>query len=290
MLRRSSGRRWPLLTTAVLVLALLVWCAVFRDATEYAGLCARPDWPPPATSGVLPRTVVQTHVSLAAIPAYVNEQYERLASGLTRRVYSDADAAEYVAAHYRARVARAYERLRGAHRADLFRYCYLYREGGVYLDIKTVLHVPLGAILDHVEAQGCNLALSLSQPRLMFPFDEQVFQGIIFARPGVPLLLECIEYIARYWWRTRLEYFALLRNMTNRLRVRHGPLEPGLTRDGQVYFFTETLSFLGCAGEEGRVSPLLQRSRKTHNCSVVRSPSGDILFGTRFPDFPWKHS
>lgn len=282
---------WSPLVSALLLVVLLIWRVVFHDATPYNDLQVLRNWPAPAVSrALLPRTVVQTHACLEAVPPYVSEQYETLAGDMTRLVFSDADAAQYIAAHFPAKVAQAYERLQGAHRADLFRYCFLYREGGVYLDIKTVLHVPLGAIVDYVEAQGCSLALCLSRPLLMFPFDEQVFQGIMFARPGAPLLLECIEYIAQYWWRARLEYFALLRNMTNRLRARHGPLSPGLSRDGQVYFFLESFSFVECAdgGVTGTSSPLLQRSRKTHNCSVVRSPAGDILFGTRFPDFPWK--
>ena len=45
---------------------------------------------------------------------------------------------------------RTFRSLRtGAHKADLFRYAYLYKCGGVYLDVKTVLLRNLDEIIDH---------------------------------------------------------------------------------------------------------------------------------------------
>ena len=43
-----------------------------------------------------------------------------------------------------------YEKLRhGAHKADLFRYCCLYKLGGVYLDIKMKPEKMLNKIFNH---------------------------------------------------------------------------------------------------------------------------------------------
>lgn len=56
------------------------------------------------------------------------------------KLYDDADIDLYIRSHFSPRVHRCYKIINknyGASRADFFRYCVLYREGGVYLDIKS---------------------------------------------------------------------------------------------------------------------------------------------------------
>jgi hypothetical protein len=267
-----------------LVCCLAFWYTLFSDATPYASPAhALPRFPTPLLGGsTIPRVVVQTWTSSAEVPAYVVTQFDTLAPEFERRVFNDGQAADYVAAHYPAPVVEAYRRLEGAHRADLFRYCYLYLEGGVYLDIKTVLMQPLGCIVGELERAGCTLATCVSEPRVLFPHDSQVYQGVLLAAPGEAIFSECIEYIVRYWWRSKLEYFALIRNITVLLERRHGPLRPGITLDGTTRFYRERWSYFDCGG-----SGIMQRSKKTLNCSVITDEAGHVLFGTRFAEFPW---
>jgi hypothetical protein len=54
----------------------------------------------------------------------------------THRLYTDSSLRDYISRHFEARVLRAYDELVPlAYKADLGRYCLMYREGGIYSDL-----------------------------------------------------------------------------------------------------------------------------------------------------------
>src|SRR5690349_16789560 len=66
--------------------------------------------------------------------------------GWTHTLYDAALAEEYIAKHFDRRIQRAYSLIDDryyAARADLLRYLIVYREGGVYLDIKSRFEGPI---------------------------------------------------------------------------------------------------------------------------------------------------
>ena len=68
----------------------------------------------------------------------------------THDLYAHADAERFVATHYGDDMLRIYHRINpayGAARADLLRHLIIYKLGGVYLDIKSDLTVPLDEVL-----------------------------------------------------------------------------------------------------------------------------------------------
>jgi len=68
----------------------------------------------------------------------------------TYKYYDDAMVALYIRNHFGDAVNRCYDRINpayGAARADFFRYLLMYREGGVYLDIKSTVQRPLSEII-----------------------------------------------------------------------------------------------------------------------------------------------
>ncbi len=78
------------------------------------------------------------------------DKIRALNPGWDYRFYDDDDMAEYVGANYGETVLDSYVRINkkyGASRADFFRYLVMYKEGGVYLDIKSSLEKPLDAVL-----------------------------------------------------------------------------------------------------------------------------------------------
>ena len=65
------------------------------------------------------------------------------------RYYDDCDQREFIRSHFDERVLKAYDSLiPGAYKADLWRYCAIYIEGGVYVDIKMGPLMPLHRIID----------------------------------------------------------------------------------------------------------------------------------------------
>ena len=66
-------------------------------------------------------------------------------------LYSDEDCAAFIEDNYDADVLAAFKSLKpGAYKSDLWRYCILYKMGGVYLDIKYYSLVPLIDIIDEI--------------------------------------------------------------------------------------------------------------------------------------------
>jgi hypothetical protein len=262
--------------SALVLVALTFWLVLVSDDSNYALRPFVVPAPEPRCAGI-PRRIIQTHNG--SLPFHVDWQFESFAAGIRRDFFDDAAAESYISTHFGEPVATTYRVLRGAHRADLFRYCILYREGGLYLDAKTVLCVPLRLIFDALDERGVGLATALSAPVVMVGSEAQVYQGVLFAQPGQPVLLDCIQYIVQYWWRSRLEYFALLRNITARLRAHFGPLRPGTA--GELHLFVERWTFWSPRGA------WWHRSRKTKNFSRIESSEGEVLFMTRYPDYPW---
>ena len=66
-------------------------------------------------------------------------------------LYSDEECAAFIADNFDKDVLAAFHTLKpGAYKSDLWRYCVLYKLGGVYLDIKYYSTVPLISIIDEI--------------------------------------------------------------------------------------------------------------------------------------------
>lgn len=102
---------------------------------------------------LIPRTIHQTFRSANDLPVPLVNNTRHLQAtnpGWSYRFYDDQAMLGYVSRHFDARVLRLFLRINpwyGAARADLFRYLLLYREGGVYLDIKSSVDGPLDQMI-----------------------------------------------------------------------------------------------------------------------------------------------
>jgi mannosyltransferase OCH1-like enzyme len=104
------------------------------------------------TGAGIPRVLHQVYLGrplppdLASVVARVRE----VNPTWEHRLYDDARMTEYVSTHFGPDVAAYLTRIDDhylAARADLFRYLVVYREGGVYLDVKSVTERPLDDVL-----------------------------------------------------------------------------------------------------------------------------------------------
>ena len=82
------------------------------------------------------------------IPNKVYDNLRKYAKGHNIQIYDDKEIIQFFKDHYKDsdRYINKFNKLQGAHKADLWRYCVLYHYGGVYLDIKTELIKPLNEI------------------------------------------------------------------------------------------------------------------------------------------------
>ena len=67
-------------------------------------------------------------------------------------IYSDEECRNYIRDNYNADVLKAFDTLKpGAYKSDLWRYCILYKKGGIYIDIKFRALNPLREFLEKNE-------------------------------------------------------------------------------------------------------------------------------------------
>jgi len=102
-------------------------------------------------------------------------------------LYDDADCYEFIKDHFDPEVAEAYDALiPKAYKADLWRYCVLYKRGGIYLDIK-FQNVGDFKLIDLTDREYFVRDLPES--------GRGIINGLIVALPGNHSLKKCIDRI-----------------------------------------------------------------------------------------------
>ncbi|MGE4589806.1 MAG: glycosyltransferase family 32 protein [Acidaminococcaceae bacterium] len=154
----------------------------------------------------IPHVLHQTYKT-NALPkelAHSVEHLKELNPGWQYKFYDDAAVVSYILQNYGKKIYSYYLRINpkyGAARADLFRYLLMYKEGGVYLDIKSTIKKPLDEIIRQEDryllCSWCNMK---GQPYEGFGMhkelkdieDGEYQQWHIIAAPGAPFLREVI--------------------------------------------------------------------------------------------------
>jgi hypothetical protein len=144
---------------------------------------------------LVPRIIHQTYYEELTQEKYPNmsrlvESFKR--SGWDYRFYSDEDAQNFLSTHFPAEVRQAYDALRpGAFKADLFRYCVLLIQGGVYADVDIMLE----ASLDQAIPENVGFVVPVDEPGMEANRRMCVWNGLIGAAPGHPILAQAIETV-----------------------------------------------------------------------------------------------
>jgi inositol phosphorylceramide mannosyltransferase catalytic subunit len=131
---------------------------------------------------------------------------------LEHRFYSDKDIEEYIQLHFSERIYNAYKSLNPAYgpaKSDFFRYLILYREGGLYLDIKSCATQDISELFESKGKLIVSKAVNWKHihpfgviPSLLNSYDWSLFSGIdygeynnwhIVASPGHPVLAKVIQ-------------------------------------------------------------------------------------------------
>jgi hypothetical protein len=199
------------------------------------------------------------------VPPKVEENIATYAPQYTRKLYRDNDCIAFLDRHLPQYTATFRQLRLGAHKADLFRYAVLYVEGGVYLDIKTHLLVPLVDVVD-MGAAAVTTALSI--------IGRTVYQGVLAAPPGLPCLLRLMDLIRRR--SNPRDYLQYTRDMYRVLRRVHPRMNPGISSVHQP-FGLRLLKEVSVPHEP--------TDRYGLSCYLLWN--GRRVIQTRYTDFPW---
>jgi mannosyltransferase OCH1-like enzyme len=113
--------------------------------------------------------------------------------------YDDNDCDKFIRNNFDIKIYNAFKKINpiyGAMKADFFRYCVLYKLGGIYLDIKSIINFPIFKLISKDDICVLDLPRTKYEPwRRESPTYEQWL--LIFA-PNHPYLLEMINKIVEY--------------------------------------------------------------------------------------------
>ena len=110
-------------------------------------------------------------------------------------LYSDEECAAFIADNFDQDVLAAFHALKpGAYKSDLWRYCILYKLGGVYLDIKYYSTVPLIGVIDENPTVFVKDTVSWRVTYDLFGADC-IYNGFMISPPKNEVFKLCIDEI-----------------------------------------------------------------------------------------------
>jgi mannosyltransferase OCH1-like enzyme len=217
----------------------------------------------------IPKVIIQTYFDKSKIPQKVYDNIKKYAPNYKHIIYDDKECIDFIQKNYGEKYVKKFNSLkRGAHKADLFRYCYLYKNGGIYLDIKTELIRSMDSIIKN----KYNFYSVLSKNK------NTIYQGIILTYPNNNLFGDLIEmfiktpqsYINKRYLIFTRQMYDILCNHSNQTKMNYGENNNG------IYLYVENCENQICYDGKDRYG---------YCCFIY--DNDQKVFKTRYSDFPW---
>ena len=219
-------------------------------------------------------TIYQCYHDKSKIPQKVYNNISKFAPNYKHQIYDDDDCRKFLTRYYGEEYVRIFNYLlingTPAHASDFWRYCILYKYGGVYLDIKIELIEDMDKTIKRLGDATFSTILSINQNTCM--------QGVIMTKPEHPILKMCIDYMLSSYTKAKDDYFLYTKNMYNNIvkYTKQNKLHPG--RNSDVFLFKEDCSDKKNACYDGL-------DRYGFCCFVTYN--GERVIKTRYADYPW---
>src|ERR1051326_9034576 len=133
---------------------------------------------------MIPKRIVQTYYSSELIPELYDKVYtlQSLNAEYEYEFFDDVACRSFLEQHFKPIVVEAFDTiLPGAYKADLFRYCYLYINGGVYLDIKCLVLESFESMFSQLDTVA-DFMITDEVP--MYAIAGYYWNGIMMSEPG----------------------------------------------------------------------------------------------------------
>ena len=220
----------------------------------------------------IPNVIIQTYSDKSKIPNKVFANIKKFAPNYSHIVYDDEECYSFLLNEFGHETANVFKNLKkGPHKADLFRYCYLYRNGGIYLDVKTELIKPINSIFTSKSRNYTVLSKNKGQ----------IYQGIIACASNNPILKELINYIINNSKEIK-DYHVFTKDFFDKLQS-HIYKRPTSGKNRDWYLFQEK-----CVTKKDHsgVSLCKDGFDRYGYCCFVYDGEQPII-KTRYSDFPW---
>ena len=217
------------------------------------------------SSTIPPNIFLTSHIPRQDIPDLLGDH----AHGFHINFFDDVRARSFMKEHF-PQFFDTYSKLKlGAHRADLWRYCILYKYGGVYLDIKVVPRVDLSTFKEYKDKFTWYVVLG--------GFKTEIYNAILATPPQNPMIWQCILHIARHpipiWYHQYIHYLLMVVEDNYARPLVSGTFE---REDSRVVVWQEI-----CRVGTGADADLYGMK-----CRVF-DEEGTHLFDSRDPAYPW---
>ena len=147
-------------------------------------------------SPIIPLTIYQTWYT-KDLPPHMKKNVEQLKQQnpeFSYELYDDNDCREFIRINFSPDVLRAYDTMiPGAYKADLWRYCVLYKNGGIYIDIKLSC-INGFKLIELCEAE--HYVLDREGPSI-FNTPTPIYNALMVCKKNNPFLLESIYKVVK---------------------------------------------------------------------------------------------
>ena len=224
----------------------------------------------------IPKVIVSTHYDKNKIPKKVYDNIKKYAPNYKFKIYDDKEIKSFLKKYYNIKLLNTFLKLdNGAHKADLFRYCYLNKYGGIYIDIKTKLIKNIDKIFNK---KNVNFYTVLSMHK------STIYQGIIASKPKNPIFISLIKHIVnvkkpinRYFEFT-IDFYKKLQKIYKNTEL-YNKFYKDKNNKYNLYLFEEKCTKNACDCDDG-----LDRYKR---CCYANDNNKKII-KIRYSDYPWK--
>ncbi len=148
-------------------------------------------------SPIIPLTIYQTWYT-KDLPPHMKKNVEQLKQQnpeFSYELYDDNDCREFIRINFSPDVLHAYDTMiPGAYKADLWRYCVLYKNGGIYIDIKLSC-INGFKLIELCESE--HYVLDRVAAFKIFANIKPIYNALMVCKKNNPFLLEAIYKVVR---------------------------------------------------------------------------------------------
>lgn len=269
------SERTVLLTIIVsLILLLIATCKQSFGKPRLIDVCNSAILHRCDKSREIPSKLIQSWKSRDAVPDRIFEGIRKYAPEFEHVFFSDEDVVTFLSQNYPSSIMDTYNSTpNAAHRADLFRYCYLYMHGGVWLDIKTVLIRPLREIFTSPRS------IYTVKSIMKYKTENTCYQGILAVPPRTPFMHDMIvSFVSSLMSRENVPYLTFCHQMYAYIEQEFKNIQIGRNDHPDMH----DLHLF----EEYEKKPCKSKRDRYNLCTFVRNGHGEDLFKIRDHEFP----